>query len=91
MDSRAAARISEAQRPLDPMERFAGESQARRKEYNAAYYQKNKARLVAEQRKYRANPHSKAKKKEYDAKRRATPHHLPGSSAQAEREVAPLG
>ena len=42
----------------------------RKKEYNAAYYQKNKARIVAEQRKYRANPHSKVKKKEYDAKRR---------------------
>ena len=45
MDSRVAARIAEAEEPPNPMERFAGESQARRQEYNAAYYQKNKARI----------------------------------------------
>ena len=60
MDSRAAARISEAQRPLDPMERFAGESESRitphrmakQKEYDAAYYQKNKARIVGRHKEY---------------------------------------
>ena len=90
MDSRAAARISEAQRPLDPMERFAGESESRitphrmakQKEYDAAYYQKNKARLAAYQkrkedkRKYDASPHGKARKKEYNDKRQATPHRM---------------
>ena len=75
MDSRAAARISEAQRPLDPMERFAGESESRitphrmakQKEYDAAYYQKNKARIVARHKEYNATPRGKAKRKEYEA------------------------
>ena len=73
---------------------------ARRKEQNAAYYQKNKARIVAKStayfqkhraerneysRKYWATPHSKAKKKEYDAQRRATPH---GKARQKEYNVA---
>ena len=77
MDSRAAARIAEAQSPPDPMERFAGESEsritphrmakqkeysrkyaatphgkARKNEYNAAYYQKNEARICARQKEY---------------------------------------
>ena len=77
---RAAARMSEAQRPPDPMERFAGESESRitphrmakQKEYDAAYYQKNKASIAAKQRKYRANPHSKAKQKEYQRRYRAS-------------------
>ena len=62
---------------------------AKRKEDNAAYYQKNKARIAAKQkenqRKDRATPHSKAKKKEYDAQRRATPH---GKARQKEYNVA---
>ena len=86
MDSRAAARISEAQRPLDPMERFAGESESRitphrmakQKEYDVAYYQENKARIVVRQkeykRKYSATAHGKAKQKGYNAKYLATPH-----------------
>ena len=81
MDSRAAARISEAQRPLDPMERFAGESESRitphrmakQKEYDAAYYQKNKARIVARHKEYNASPHGKAKRNEYSRKYEATP------------------
>ena len=88
MDSRAAARISEAQRPLDPMERFAGESESRitpqgkgrQKEYNAASYQKNKARLVAKQKEYNATPHGKAKRKEYEV----TPH---GKTKRKEAQV----
>ena len=73
MDSRAAARISEAQRPLDPMERFAGESQARRKEYWAAYYQKNKARLVVKKKEYIQKNKARivVKKKEYYQKNKA--------------------
>ena len=75
MDSRAAARIAEAQRPLDPMERFAGESESRitphrmakQKEYDAAYYQKNKARIVARHKEYNATPRGKGKRKEYEA------------------------
>ena len=75
MDSRAAARISEAQRPPDPMERFAGESESRitphrmakQKEYDAAYYQKNKARIVARHKEYNVTPRGKAKRKEYEA------------------------
>ena len=39
--------------------------------WNAAYYQKNKARLVSKQKEYNATPHGKAKRKEYEA----TPHH----------------
>ena len=73
MDSRAAARISEAQRPLDPMERFAGESQARRKEYRAAYYQKNKARLVVKKKEYIQKNKARivVKQKEYYQKNKA--------------------
>ena len=91
MDSRAAARIAEAQRPPDPMERFAGESESRitphrmakQKEYDAAYYQKNKASIAAKQRKYRANPHSKAKQKEYERRYRAS---LRGKAKQKEAQ-----
>ena len=66
------------------MERFAGESESRitphrmakRKEYDAAYFQKNKARTAAKRKEYNATPHGKAKRKEYEAKRRATPHRM---------------
>ena len=61
MDSRVAARMSEAQRPPDSMERFAGESESRitphrmakQKEYDVAYYQENKARIVVRQKEYK--------------------------------------
>ena len=67
----------------------------RKKEYNAAYYQKNKARLVAKQKEYNATPHGKAKRKEYNAsphgkaKRKeytATPH---GKAKRKEYEATP--
>ena len=38
--------------------------------WNAAYYQKNKARLVAKQKEYNATPQGKTKRKEY----RSSPH-----------------
>ena len=46
----------------------------RKKEHNAAYYQKNKARIVAKSTAY--NQKHRAERKEYDAKRRATPHRM---------------
>ena len=79
MDSRAAARISEAQRPLDPMERFAGESESRITPHRMAKQKEYEAKRRATphrkgyQKEYEATPHSSAKrKKEFEAERRAT-------------------
>ena len=72
------------------------QSKARRKEHNAAYYQKNKARivvkkkeyhqknkarLVAKQKEYNATPQGKTKRKEY----RSSPHGKAKREAQALR------
>ena len=46
---------------------------AKAKEYQAAYYQKNKARLVAKQKEYSAFPHGKARRKEQQRKYQASP------------------
>ena len=54
MDSRAAARMSEAQRPPDPMERFAGESESRITPHRMAKQKEY-------ERKYDATPQGKAR------------------------------
>ena len=52
------------------------------KEYNAAYYQKNKARLLAKQKVHNATPQVKAKRKEYNA----SPH---GKARKKEHNASP--
>ena len=67
MDSRAAARIAEAQRPPDPMERFAGESQSRIEQDLLMM----ESGIGTKENEYDATPQGKPGQKEYHQKSKA--------------------